>query len=344
MQITINRFLRRQSKLKVKGSYSMSLSYKEYLERRKRVSIPSLEFLKRKANEIGLQGSNSDDDSTKQTKTKKSIKTTTNTTRKEDVQITAKTKTTCKLIEITDSFSADSDCSENDNYIQHKITNKVQHTNIPTIKPRPAQTSTHTTLERPKRSAGVISLDNNTQESPINTKKYKSNKPTNSNSTTNNTHNNDNVEYISYCVVCFTDDTTPDNPLLKCRGRCASQVHYNCYYGSAPSTHTTTTTTTNNINNNDKSNIYFKCDACYSISSSGVTCHLCKQTAGLMKRSYIPHTTTNATNSTKQCVYIHIICVLFCNELTVNNQMEANNLPDLNLDRNELYCQVCIYV
>ena len=39
--------------------------------------------------------------------------------------------------------------------------------------------------------------------------------------------------------------------------------------------------------------------------------------------------------------WVHPICVSFTNELTVNNEMRACNLNDLNPDRQTLVCMIC---
>jgi hypothetical protein len=116
------------------------------------------------------------------------------------------------------------------------------------------------------------------------------------------------------CQICLTNFSDDNNPLIKCQGFCSSLVHKNCF----------------GLKYLSSLNPLFVCDGCKCTKNQGnlQTCSLCCSKGGLMKKSIDGR-------------FQHIICVIFCNELTVDENMCPNNLNDLNPDRNILICRIC---
>jgi hypothetical protein len=128
------------------------------------------------------------------------------------------------------------------------------------------------------------------------------------------------------CCICLQPGALDDySPLLQCTGDCKMYVHESCY-GRAADDSTT-----------------FICDSCSynamrpSFAIQVSRCILCKRTDGMMRLAVA----RGKLVASSPPVMTHIACVLFCPELTVADDMRADNLKDIDCERNHLICEVC---
>jgi hypothetical protein len=131
------------------------------------------------------------------------------------------------------------------------------------------------------------------------------------------------IESGKECVVCLDDqDDDLDDPLLKCAGDCEEYVHMSCF----------------GLQCKPVGDWY--CDGCLPENRAKFIqpkCILCKQQSGLMRCAK----KGNNDNSSSSSSYTHLMCVLWTPELTVDENMQANNLPAIDPHRASLTCEVC---
>lgn len=111
------------------------------------------------------------------------------------------------------------------------------------------------------------------------------------------------------CCACASTAVDDDNAMIQCEGECQEWVHVACYgLRSIPEG-------------------AFICEAC-ELPEAHKTCVICKKSDGLMKKSVCGK-------------FVHPCCVLFTNELTVDDDMRVNNLDEIDSERVNLMCIIC---
>lgn len=135
------------------------------------------------------------------------------------------------------------------------------------------------------------------------------------------------LKLADFCCACLQEDSSDDDPIILCDGRCGQSVHLSCFGLKEVPTGK------------------FYCDGCsydnlrseYVIQRS--RCYLCNRSEGFLCK-IIEHKNNPKLKPSDQ--FVHLICVLFINELTLDpDSLKPNNLLHLDKERKDLFCNMC---